>query len=121
LKRNAFDLQDFYDQLSMLQKLGPLQNLLGMMPGMSKLPVSAGDEKRLTHVKAMISSMTPVERKRPEVLNARRRQRIAKGSGRSVSELNDLLRRFEDMKKMMSRLTRSGNPEQQLKQLLGRR
>jgi signal recognition particle subunit SRP54 len=121
IKRNSFDLQDFCDQLSMMEKMGPLQNLLGMLPGMGNLNISAGDEKRLGRIKAMISSMTPGERRRPEILNARRRQRIARGSGRSVSELNELLQRFAEMKKMMARLTRSGNPEQHLKKLLGRR
>lgn len=69
----------------------------------------------------MILSMTLEERKRPEILNARRRLRIANGSGTSVSELNTLLRRFEEMKKMMQRLARGGNPEKMLKQMLGGR
>jgi signal recognition particle subunit SRP54 len=69
----------------------------------------------------MIRSMTPEERTRPSVLNARRRQRIARGSGTSVSELNELMHRFEEMKKMMQKLTRGGRPDQMLKNLMGRR
>jgi signal recognition particle subunit SRP54 len=121
LRKNSFDLQDFVDQMRMLQKMGPLENLLGMIPGMPKLPDSPADRNRMKQAEAMILSMTPLERRRPEVLNARRRQRIARGSGTQVSELNELLRRFEEMKKLMGRMSKSGNPEKQLKQWLGRR
>jgi signal recognition particle subunit SRP54 len=121
LARNNFDLQDFLDQIKMVKKLGPLQNILGMIPGMPKLPDSVDGEKSLRRVEAMIRSMTPEERTRPSVLNARRRQRIARGSGTSVSELNELMHRFEEMKKMMQRLTRGGSPEKMLKNLMGRR
>ncbi len=105
----------------MIKKLGPLQNVLGMIPGMPKIPDSVDGEKSLRRVEAMIRSMTPEERTRPSVLNARRRQRIARGSGTSVSELNELMHRFEEMKKMMQRLTRGGRPDQMLKNLMGRR
>jgi signal recognition particle subunit SRP54 len=121
LARNSFDLQDFLDQIKMMRKLGPLQNLLGMMPGMPKIPDSVDGEKSLRRVEAMIRSMTPGERTRPGILNARRRQRIARGSGTSVTELNELLHRFEEMKKMMQRLTRGGNPDKMLRNLMGKR
>jgi signal recognition particle subunit SRP54 len=121
LAKNSFDLQDFLDQIKMLKKLGPLQNILGMIPGMPKIPDSVDGEKSLRRVEAMIRSMTPEERTRPSVLNARRRQRIARGSGTSVSELNELMHRFEEMKKMMQKLTRGGRPDQMLKNLMGRR
>ena len=121
LKKNSFDLQDFLDQIKMVKKLGPLQNILGMIPGMPKMPDSVDSEKSLRRVEAMIRSMTPEERTRPSVLNARRRQRIARGSGTSVTELNELLHRFEEMKKMMQRLTRGGNPDQMLRNLMGKR
>ena len=119
LKKNSFDLQDFLDQIKMVKKLGPLQNVLGMIPGMPKMPDSVDGEKSLRRVEAMIRSMTPEERSRPSVLNARRRQRIARGSGTSVTELNELLHRFEEMKKMMQRLTRGGSPEKMLRNLMG--
>jgi signal recognition particle subunit SRP54 len=121
LKKNSFDLQDFLDQIKMVKKLGPLQNVLGMIPGMPKIPDSVDGEKSLRRVEAMIRSMTPEERSRPSVLNARRRQRIARGSGTSVTELNELLHRFEEMKKMMQRLTRGGSPDKMLRNLMGGR
>jgi len=121
LAKNSFDLQDFLDQIKMMRKLGPLQNVLGMIPGMPKIPDSVDSEKSLRRVEAMIRSMTPGERSRPAVLNARRRQRIARGSGTSVSELNELLHRFEEMKKMMQRLTRGGSPDKMLRNLMGKR
>jgi signal recognition particle subunit SRP54 len=121
LAKNSFDLQDFLDQIKMIKKLGPLQNLLGMMPGMPKIPDSVDGEKSLRRVEALIRSMTPGERSRPQILNARRRQRIARGSGTSVTELNELLHRFEEMRKMMQRLTRGGRPDQMLRQMMGKR
>lgn len=121
LAKNSFDLQDFLDQVKMVRKLGPLQNVLGMIPGMPKMPDSVDGEKSLRRVEAMIRSMTPGERSRPAVLNARRRQRIARGSGTSVTELNELLHRFEEMKKMMQRLTRGGSPDKMLRNLMGKR
>ncbi len=120
LKKNSFDLQDFLDQIKMVKKLGPLQNVLGMIPGMPKMPDSVDGEKSLRRVEAMIRSMTLEERSRPSVLNARRRQRIARGSGTSVTELNELLHRFEEMKKMMQRLTRGGSPDKMLRNLMGK-
>ena len=120
LAKNSFDLQDFLDQIKMVKKLGPLQNILGMIPGMPKMPDSVDGEKSLRRVEAMIRSMTPEERTRPSVLNARRRQRIARGSGTSVTELNELLHRFEEMKKMMQRLTRGGSPDKMLRNLMGK-
>jgi len=121
LAKNSFDLQDFLDQIKMIRKLGPLQNVLGMIPGMPKMPDSVDSEKSLRRVEAMIRSMTLEERSRPSVLNARRRQRIARGSGTSVPELNELLHRFEEMKKMMQRLTRGGSPDKMLRNLMGKR
>jgi signal recognition particle subunit SRP54 len=121
LKSNSFDLQDFMDQMKQLKKLGPLQNLLGMIPGASNMQNFSLDEKVLKRTEAIICSMTKQERRKPEVLNAKRRQRIAAGSGTSVTEVNQLLQRFQGMKKMMGKLTRGGNQENKLKKLLGSR
>lgn len=121
LKSNSFDLQDFMDQMKQLKKLGPLQNLLGMIPGASSMQNLSLDEKVLKQIEAIICSMTKQERRKPEVLNAKRRQRIAAGSGTSVTEVNQLLQRFQGMKKMMGKLTRGGNQENKLKKLLGSR
>ncbi|GAB4241502.1 MAG: signal recognition particle protein [Candidatus Methylacidiphilales bacterium] len=119
MQSQAFDLQDFLDQMKMLKKLGPLQNILGMIPGMGSLPNSAIDEGALKRTEAIILSMTKKERRFPEILNARRRLRIASGSGTSVTEVNDLMKRFRNMKKMMGRFTRGGNQEKMIKRLLG--
>ena len=100
MKSSSFDLSDFLAQLRMIKRMGPLENLLGMIPGAANLPSPSVNGKELQRVEAIILSMTPGERKRPEILNARRRQRIARGSGNSVTEVNNLLLRFGQMKKL---------------------
>jgi signal recognition particle subunit SRP54 len=104
LRTASFDLNDFLQQFKMLKKMGPLENILGMIPGMDKLKSSSVDEKQLKRVEAIILSMTPKERARPDILNARRRQRIARGSGVHVSEVNNLILRFTQMRKMMKNM-----------------
>jgi len=104
LRTASFDLSDFLDQFRMIRKLGPLENILGMLPGMSNLKGFSVDEKQMKRVEAIVLSMTLEERRKPDILNARRRQRIARGSGTSVTEVNDLLRRFDQMKKMMKNM-----------------
>ncbi len=101
LRRASFDLNDFLAQFKMLRKLGPLENVLGMLPGMSNVPGLSIDEKQLKRTEAIVLSMTSEERTRPDILNARRRQRIARGSGSTVTEVNDLIRRFDQMRKLM--------------------
>jgi signal recognition particle subunit SRP54 len=101
LRTASFDFNDFLAQFKMMRKLGPLENILGMMPGMSNLQGLSVDEKQLKRTEAIVLSMTREERTRPDLLNARRRQRIARGSGRTVTEVNDLLQRFNQMRKMM--------------------
>ena len=101
LRGGQFDLNDFLDQIKALRKMGPLENLLGMLPGMDKLKSPGVDEKQMRRVEAIVLSMTPGERRRPDVLNARRRQRIARGSGTTVTEVNNLLLRFSEMRKLM--------------------
>jgi signal recognition particle subunit SRP54 len=101
LRTSGFDLEDFLQQFKMLKRMGPLENILGMIPGMDKLKDSSIDEKQLKRVEAIVLSMTPQERARPDILNARRRQRVARGSGTTVTEVNNLLLRFSQMRKMM--------------------
>jgi len=103
LRSARFDLEDFLQQFKMLKRMGPLENILGMIPGMDKLKDSSIDEKQLKRVEAIILSMTPQERARPDILNARRRQRVARGSGTTVTEVNNLLLRFNQMRKMMKK------------------
>jgi signal recognition particle subunit SRP54 len=109
LASGGFDLEDFLQQFKMLKRMGPLENLLGMLPGMANLKGSSIDEGQLKRVEAIILSMTPAERTRPDILNARRRQRVARGSGTSVTEVNNLLLRFTQMRKMMKK---AGNMKQ---------
>ena len=101
LRGGRFDLNDFLEQFKMLRKMGPVENLLGLIPGMDKMKNSGVDEKQMRRVEAIVLSMTPGERARPDILNARRRQRIARGSGTTVTEVNNLLLRFSDMRKLM--------------------
>jgi len=101
LRTASFDFNDFLAQFKMMRKMGPLENILGMLPGMSNVQGLSIDEKQLKRTEAIVLSMTSEERTRPDILNARRRQRIARGSGCTVTEVNDLLRRFDQMRKMM--------------------
>ena len=101
LRTASFDFNDFLAQFKMMKRMGPLENILGMLPGMSNMQGLSIDEKQLKRTEAIVLSMTNEERTRPDILNARRRQRIARGSGCTVTEVNDLLRRFDQMRKMM--------------------
>ncbi|HXM29294.1 MAG TPA: signal recognition particle protein, partial [Chthoniobacterales bacterium] len=101
LRTASFDFNDFLAQFKMLRRMGSLENILGMLPGMSNVKGFSVDEKQLKRVEAIVLSMTPGERKQPDILNARRRQRIARGSGTSVSEVNTVLQRFNQMRKLM--------------------
>jgi signal recognition particle subunit SRP54 len=101
MRTASFDFDDFLSQFKMLRRMGSLENILGMLPGMGNLKGFSVDEKQLKRIEAIVLSMTPGERKRPDILNARRRQRIARGSGTSVTEVNTLLQRFGQMRKLM--------------------
>jgi len=111
LRSNDFTLEDFRDQLRTIRKMGPLESILGMIPGLGNLKQLADqkpDEKTLNRVEAIISSMTPQERRRHDVINGSRRKRIAKGSGTSVEEVNRLLKQFVQMRKMLKQLGAMG-------------
>ena len=97
----SLNLEDFLSQLQQLKKLGPLENLLGMLPGMSNMKGLSLGDSQMKRVEAIVQSMTRTERRQPELLNASRRTRIARGSGTSVAEVNDLLKQFNMMKRMM--------------------
>src|SRR5207237_2976561 len=101
LRSASFDFNDFLTQFKMLRKMGPLENVLGMLRGMSNVRGRSIDGKQLKRTEAIVLSMTSEERTRPDILNARRRQRIARGSGSTVTEVNDLVRRFDQMRKLM--------------------
>ena len=110
VRKEGMDLEDFLGAMRQMQKLGPMENLLKMLPGVnSKMLKDAKlDPKRMKHIEAIVLSMTPAERKKPELLNGSRRLRVAKGCGRPVSEVNRLLEQFRDMQKMMKKLGGGG-------------
>ncbi|HEX8239319.1 MAG TPA: signal recognition particle protein [Allosphingosinicella sp.] len=112
MAKGQFDLDDLRSQLAQMQRMGGLTGLAGMLPGMKKvagaMEASGVDNKVLVHLDAIISSMTPKERKRPELLNAKRKIRVAKGSGRTVQEVNKLLKMHQDMAGMMKKLRKMG-------------
>lgn len=107
-KNQSFTLDDFLEQMGQVKKLGPLEEILKMLPGANKikgLENAKIDDKQISHIEAIILSMTPAEKTNPEIINASRRKRIAKGSGSSVQDVNRLIKQFEDMKKMMKQMT----------------
>ena len=110
MQKGNYDLEDFLSQMKQIKKLGPLENILKMLPGAKKMGLSNVqiDPKQLGHVEAIILSMTKEERKKPEMIKASRKTRIANGSGRSVHEVNKLLEQFEQYKKMMKSIS-NGN------------
>ena len=116
LRAADFNFEDFLSQMQMVKKLGPLESIMGMLPGMGdvvkQMPAGAG-KKEMGRAEAIVLSMTTEERRRPEILNARRRQRIARGSGTTVTDVNELLTRFGQMRKMMKNMGK-------MKKMMGR-
>jgi len=107
MRKGQFTLVDFLDQLRQMKKLGPLESIIDMLPGGAEALKGqdlSKQEKEMRHMEAMICGMTPQERNNPHILNARRRQRIAKGSGVSVTELNTMLNKFAQMQQMMKKM-----------------
>jgi signal recognition particle subunit SRP54 len=113
LRRNEFTLEDFLKQLKTLRKMGPLQSILGMLPGLSghQLSQMKVDEREIDRVEAIVLSMTPEERRRPELIKGSRRLRIAKGSGTSVQQVNQLVKQFDQMRKLMRQIGRGNMPD----------
>lgn len=109
LRKAQFDFEDFLEQMQQLKKMGPLDSILGMLPGVGKqLKGMSLDPKAQGRMEAMILSMTPPERRRPEIINGSRRLRIAKGSGNSIQDVNRLIKQFSMMQKMMKQFSRAG-------------
>jgi signal recognition particle subunit SRP54 len=111
LRKNQFTLEDFYDQMRMLKKMGSMTDLIAMLPGGKKLMQGAdmtAAEKEFKHIEAIICSMTKEERRKPEILNGSRRRRIAVGSGTSVAEVNRFLKQYLEAKKMMRKISQLG-------------
>ncbi len=118
MRKADFNLEDFLAQMQQIKKMGPLGGMMKMMPGMSGFNIGEKEEKMMGRTEAIIQSMTPLERQRPEILNGSRRARIAKGSGTQVSEVNALIKQFDQMRKMMKML-KGGKGKQLMRQLGG--
>ena len=108
MRTQEFNLEDFMNQLQQIKKMGPIKDLMKMIPGIGgkiNLDEIDVDDNATKHIEAIIQSMTPAERQNPDILNGSRKKRIAKGCGRSIQEVNKLLKQFNDMKKMMKSIT----------------
>jgi signal recognition particle subunit SRP54 len=130
VRRDDFTLEDFRDQLQAIKKMGPLEQIIGMIPGMGnvkQLAQQKPDDTQIARIEAIINSMTPYERRRSDVINGSRRKRIARGSGTSVEEVNRLLKQFVQMRKMLKVMggLAGGKPDRKararLSSLMGRR
>jgi signal recognition particle subunit SRP54 len=109
IRKDEFTLDDFRDQLKQIRKMGPLDQVLGMLPNMGPFKGMGNvqvDEKEFIHIEAIINSMTPEERHRHDIINGSRRKRIARGSGRPIQEINRLLKQYVETRKMMKSLSR---------------
>ncbi len=107
IRKNQFDFEDFLSQLDQIKKMGNLKDLVGMIPGVSKMMKGVEvDEKAFVPIEAIIKSMTPVERSNPDMIDGSRRKRIAKGSGTDLQQVNNLMRQFNDMRKMMKKMNK---------------
>ena len=122
VRKEGMDLNDFLAAMKQIQKLGPLEGVLKMLPGVNTkmLKQANTDPKRLRHVEAIVLSMTDQERRKPELLNGSRRARIAKGSGRTISEVNRLMDQFRDMQKMMKKMSATGGGGRAMPGMFGR-
>lgn len=118
IAKNQFDFNDFYDQLQQIKKMGNVKDLMGMIPGMGKMvkDVEIGDDA-FKYIEAIIQSMTPKERKNPDLLNGSRRKRIAEGSGTNIQEVNKLMKQFEDTRKMMRLMSDKRNMMNMMRQM----
>ncbi|GAF41237.1 signal recognition particle, subunit Ffh SRP54 [Agrilactobacillus composti DSM 18527 = JCM 14202] len=120
IKENSFDFNDFLDQMDQIQNMGPIDEIMKMIPGMANNPAMKNmniQPKDLDHIKAIVYSMTPQERENPDLLNASRKRRLAGGSGRPVQEVNRVIKQFDTSKKMMQQMSK-GNMSG-MEQMLG--
>jgi signal recognition particle subunit SRP54 len=116
MRKGDFNLEDFLAQMQQVKKMGSMQSLLGMMPGMSGVELPAGADKQMARTEAIIKSMTKQERRKPEVLNGSRRKRIADGAGVKIVEVNQLLKQFQQMQQMM-KMMRGGGAKKMMRQM----
>jgi signal recognition particle subunit SRP54 len=116
MRKADFNLEDFLAQMQQVKKMGSMQSIMGLMPGMSGVQLPDDSDKQMKRTEAIIQSMTIQERRKPGVLNGNRRIRIAKGAGVKVLEVNQLLKQFEQMQKMM-KMMKGGNQQKMMRQL----
>jgi signal recognition particle subunit SRP54 len=116
MRKADFNLEDFLAQMQQVKKMGSMQSIMGMMPGMSGMQVPAGAEAQMARTEAIIYSMTPQERRKPELLNGSRRKRIADGSGTKIAEVNQLMKQFSQMQQMM-KMMRGGGMKKMMRQM----
>ena len=122
IQRNQFNFNDFLTQIHQIKKMGNLKDLASMIPGLGKAIKDVDiDDNAFKGIEAIISSMTALEREKPEIINASRRKRIAAGSGTTVQEVNRLLTQFEQTRKMMKAATQIKNPMKMMRAMRGRR
>jgi signal recognition particle subunit SRP54 len=116
IRKSQFTLEDFLEQLQEVKKMGPLQQVLGMLPGMNRLPENVTvDDRALVRIEAIIQSMTAEERQKPQIINGSRRRRIAMGSGTTVQDVNKLMKQYEQMHRMMKTLGKGGKMSRLMK------
>ncbi len=121
INKNQFDMDDFLGQIKQIKKMGNIKDLMGMIPGVGKAIKDIDlDDDAFKHVEAIIQSMTPQERKNPDIINGSRKNRIAKGSGNDIQKVNAFLKQFDDMRKMMKMMNQGGNPMARMKMPFGR-
>jgi signal recognition particle subunit SRP54 len=116
MRKADFNLEDFLEQLQQIKKMGPMESLMGMMPGMSGMKLGGDPERQMARTEAIIKSMTLQERRKPQILNGNRRLRIANGSGVKIAEVNQLLKQFQQMQKMM-KMMKGGGGKKMMRQL----
>lgn len=116
-KREGFDLDDLRDQLKQLRGGGLMGQIMDLLPGAKALRGAQVDDRKLVRFEAIISSMTPSERRHPEIVNGSRRRRVARGAGTTVEEVNRLLRQYAEMKRMVKRLGKGGDPRRVLRSM----
>jgi signal recognition particle subunit SRP54 len=116
LRKGDFNLEDFLAQMQQVKKLGSMQSIMGMMPGMSGVELPPGADKQMARTEAIIKSMTVQERRKPEILNGNRRKRIADGSGVKIVEVNQLLKQFQQMQQMM-KMMKGGGAKKMMRQM----
>jgi signal recognition particle subunit SRP54 len=116
IKKDQFDFNDFLEQIGQIRKMGSVKDLLGMLPGMGQLKDVEINEDAFRHIEAIIRSMTPKERSNPSLIDGSRKNRIAKGSGRSLEEVNRLMKQFDQTRQMMKMMTNKSQMAAMMKQ-----